>query len=374
VAIDNKKPIVEERKEVEPSPKDLQFFEWLEKLFYVDAQSPEKIDVRVVSGKHHERLGPSLIRRDYGPSKESKPSKTKLVTLSNEILFAVQRDCDIQRKSLVYAVSAWDFTRGDDPYERWLLRRQPGTMFQGEGGARGGGGGGDDADETAEQKLIAQMMRHHETMFGLYGGGFEGLLDRMDRILERQDSRIKEQDDRIAKQNEMMERALSMEEERAEKRAWAQLKAKGAEKMLDMAVAIAPPLLNQLVGKTVVETKETAESITLKEFFKTADKGGKLTQEQSNKAFGRYSDKEPYDLIEPGVLTLGQAKLLFDVAHCNIPSDELDKLMPDGPLAISMEQIMKLQTSCGLAPEQIMPIGALFEARYSAWKKKHGMQ
>lgn len=339
-----------EKSQVEAVPRRPDFFEWLERLFD-GAQFPEKLETRVVQGKNFERLGP-MIKQIIFPPKAVKPTKEMLVALSNELLFLMQRDCDIQRKSVVYGVHCAHFSRDNDFYERWLHRATPSPLRANDGIAR------DDAEEeqTQDARFSSQVLTHHERLFQLYGGGFEGLLDRFDRVLERQETRIIKQDERIEKLSEMLERSLSLEAERAEKREWNQLKIRSVEKALDLGLAIAPPLVNQIAGKQVIPTNDSSEAITLRGFFKKTSEGGSLTEEQAVKAFGTDDGK-------PGILSFDQAKLLWDVAHCKASPDELDKLLPGGGLAVTPEQFVALQTMCGFAQEQIAPLYLLFQNR-----------
>lgn len=358
----------DERPTVEPIPKREDFFLWLEKLFFDEPEAfqfPEKIEVRVVSGKHHERLGPMIKQLLFGPGQQQKPTRTKLVELSNEILHRVQRDCDIQRKQTVYGVHVAHFARETDFYERYLIRCNPSAVHASEGAPREG-----EEDDSQGGKFVNQVMSHHEKMFSLYGGAFEGLLDRMDRVLERQEGRIEKQDARIEKMSEVLEKALSLEAERAEKREWQQLKIKAAEKGLELGAALAPPLLNSLMAKKgesalapTTAPGESLEALTLRNFFRKDTEGGMLTQEQANIAFGLYSEQPPHDLVKPGVLSMEQAKVLWDVAYGNASADALDSLLPGGPHAVTGEQLMALQSKCGFSMEQLAPLQMIFEAR-----------
>lgn len=352
---------IREKSQVEPVPKKADFFEWLEELF-AGTEFPEKIEIRVMEGPKYARLGPIINQIVYKPN-EVKPTKEKIVAMSNKFLFEMQRDCDIQRKKTVYGVLVSHFSRESDYYARYLTSCNPSGVYAKDGAAR-------PDDEEDEEKISTQdrfslkVLDFQERMFSLYASGLEGLVDRLDRIIERQDARIEKQDSRIEKQSEMMERALSMESERAERREWNALKQRAAEKGLDLVVGIVPPLVNQLANKSIVQTKETIETMTLKNFLKTVDDGGMLTTEQSNAAFGIYADQPPYDVIRPGVLSLQQAKLLFDVAHCKVSPDELDKIMPGGDLEITGEQLAGLM-QCGFAMEQIAPLQMIFQSRAS---------
>jgi hypothetical protein len=345
--------------QVDPVPKVQEFFEWMEKLFDGSTQFPEKIHVCVVTGKNFEQLRSTIKQIVYGP-KEPKPSKERIVALSNELMFLMQRDCDVQRRQVVYGVHASHFSRDPDYYERWIVRCHPKTVHAHDGEPR-------EPDDDVEQPTIVerfgtQVLGHQERMVGLLGAGFEGMLDRDDRTIDRLLKRIAELEDRLEKKNDQLERALSMEMEREERRQWNALKIRGAEKGLDMALSMAPPMINQILGKRVVPTIDSPEAIALRNFFKPKEDGGLLTQEQSDAAFGAYD--QSHNLTRPGVLSLDQARLLFEVAQCRVPVDELDRLMPatGGPLAITQEQIAGLG-QCGFSMDQLAPLLLIFETR-----------
>jgi hypothetical protein len=196
VADTNQKPQVDRP---EPLPKRQDFFEWLESLFDGSTQHPEKIELRIVSGKNLERLGPMNKQMVYGPadylpdpktSKKAsaagedagggsrKPSREKLVALSNELLFRAQKDCDESRKPHTYAVLVSHFARETEYYERWVLRLTPSGVY----GREHERDPGDEESESSpnnqivmQQAWLTQKMGHDEKMFGFYGGALEGL-------------------------------------------------------------------------------------------------------------------------------------------------------------------------------------------------------
>ena len=343
-----------EKSQVEPVPASRDLFQWLEKLFDGGSEFPEMITCRVVTGRSFERLGPTIKQLIY-PPKTVKPSRGELVSLSNELVGLMQRDTDIQRKVVVYGLHVSHKLRDPDFYERYLYKCNPSPLHAGDGVPRP-----DDEDSPTERTIEAQFsvqaMGHMERMFALYGGGFEGLLDRMDRVNEQQAQAIVKKDDRIEKLTDMLERALSHEEERREKREWSLLKIRSVEKALDLGLAMAPPLLNQIAGKKLIETSDSQEAIALRNFFKKKNEGGLLTEEQAVLAFGSDDGK-------PGVLTLEQTKLFLDVAYCRVSAEELDKLLPGGALEISQEQVLALTSRCGFAIEQLAPLHMIFAAR-----------
>ena len=356
---------------VEPVPKDRLLFEWLEKLFYTEPENahfPELIDCRLVSGKHNEKYGPYLKKVQFAPinvaeealkkmpGKTRKPNREQLCSLSNELVFLMQKDCDESRRALTYGVHAWHFTTESEPYTRYVKHMKPQGRYSKENGTSE-----DDDALPMSQRFEGQILGHHERMFNLVGGAFEGMMDRFDRLLDKAHERIEKQDAVIQKQNEMMERALSLQAERDEKMEWTKLKVKSVEKGLEFASSMGPPLLNSLVGKQVIPTNETPETITLKNFFRTVEEGGLLTKDQVSLAFGEWDESPEHNLLKTGVLSLEQGQILFGVAHGKIPVDALDKVLPGGQFGLSQEQAMALQKIFTI--EQLAPIMLIFESR-----------
>ena len=352
-----------ERAQGEPIPKRQDFASWLEEAFWgppEDAQFPEKVEVRAVSGRGYERQGARIMQKLFDTTdKSNKPSKAAVVTFSNKILSETQRDCDVQRKRVVYAVNLIHFMRDDQPYERFLLDMKPTGVYRNDGSPRHE----DDDEEGMAEKFGVQVLRHQETMVGLLGGGFEGLLDRFDRVLERQEGSIEKRDKTIEDLHTELRKARLDALDIEERRAWMSIKVKGAEKVLDTGLMLLPPLMHRLLGKGAASTGETYETITLKKFFLKKEEGGIVTQEQMNAIFGDYEKEPPHAMKQQGALSYEQGDLIYRVANCQIPGDELNKLMPGGPLAVSEEQVMKLQTECGLGLEQLAPLMLIFEAR-----------
>jgi hypothetical protein len=366
----------EPKTQIEPVPKDQKFFEWLETLFNGVDQYPERIDTRVVKGQHYATLGPMVKQLIYAPqaresAKEStketktgdkgrnssKPSREDLVALSNELLYRCQHDCDNQRRPTTYGVLAAHFMREVDFYDRWLIHLKPQGIYA----PKAGEDEGDEEAETGSPLFRAQLqhLSHGERMFSLHTAAIEAIVDRQDRALERagaNEEKLRSANERLL---EIVEKLQSNAHVRAQEMQWNDMKIRSVEKGLELAINLAPPLLNQLTGKKTVATQETAESLTLKTFFKRDDAGGKLTIEQADKAFGKYDNDN--NLITVGVLSTEQAKLLWDVAHCTAPVDELDRLLPNGSLQVTQEQVMSLQNI--FQPEQLMPIIALIGMR-----------
>jgi hypothetical protein len=355
----------------DPKPKDPALFTWLEELFYAEPEvthCPEVIDCRVVTGKQMEKYGPLLRKVEFAPSlasdealkkmpgKVRKPTRAQLVAIANDFTKRMRQDCDISKRQQTYGCHAWKSTTDDEPYSRYNKHLKPEGRYAKDDDHNA-------EDESMEERFGVQLLRHGERMTDLHGGAFEGLLDRMDRIIERQDGRIEKQDERIAKLVDMLERSLSLEEDRMERRMWTQLKIGAVQKGFDLGTALLPPLVNQIAGKQVLPTSDTAETITIKTFL------GSVTEEQGEKAFGKVDDQR--NIIQPGVLKREQADIIQKVALGQVSADELDRLIPPyGDTAISMEQVIELNKI--FRADQIAPLMLIFQARIERIKKQRG--
>lgn len=361
-------PSDREKARVEPVPKDEKFFEWLESLFFGAENFPEALDVRVVRGKDYATMGPRIKQYLY-PAGRQKPTKEEIVKLSNEILYLIQRDCDVHRKRVVYHVAAIHFARGPEPYERWLLDCQPGATYRNGSSPRhsdGDGGDGDgDEEGSVENRFGVQILKHHERLVDLLGGAFEGIMDRMDRMLERSLQRNAQLETRVEKLLDQVERARSLEMEREQQRLWNDVKRDAAKRGLEIGSQIVPPLVNRLIGQSVVES-EPLEVVTLKNFFKEKSEGGQFTPEEGEAVFGKWdvSDPQSVKLIRPGILTPAQSHVLIKVMSGEMSPAALDQLVPGGSEQILPEQAMALQQIFGM--ERLAPLLLLFQSRQKA--------
>lgn len=365
-----------EKTTIEPIPSDPELFEWLERLFDGPTEFPDVLDVHSVFGKLKERLGPRIDQVPFAPqAKETKdkekegrssekperskrPSREELVALSNRIRHGCQRDCNEQGKNITYGVHARSFARSDEYYTRYIFtckskavasRGQNGEPFD----------DGDDDDTHPAIRYYNQKLGHDERMFHAYGSAFEGLLDRQDRALEREaatNERLRTSNERLL---DLVEKLQSNNHQRLLDMQWNEMKIKSVEKGLDLAIGLAPPIINQLTGKKLIQTSETPESLTLKSFFKAESAGGKLTVQQADAAFGKHDNEGK--LIEPGVLSKDQVNLLWDIANCSTATDQLDRFFPGADLEISQEQILSLQKI--FSTEQLAPVVAMIMMR-----------
>lgn len=337
---------------VEPVPKRKDFFDWIEETF--NDGMPEKMDLRIVFGKNLATMGPILEQWNFAPN-APKPSKEKIVALSNKALYLAQRDCDQHRKPVAYQFGATHLNRGDEPYyKRWIIRCQPSATFA--NGADGESKDEDSEEDGMEKRFSTQVLRHQENMIGLLGAGFEGQLDRQDRLVERLLARIAKLEEDNDRLKDMLERALSNQAERQERLEMTRLKTKATEQLLEWGLQVAPPLVNQLVGKPLLpSTAPDLEILTLKKFFDS------LTKEETNAIFGVWTDDQPPVCVTKGILNEQQTAILTHVTMGQMPSENLNHLLPGGDHTVTMEQAAQLQTVVPM--QKLAPVMMLLQAR-----------
>ena len=358
-----------ERAQVESIPVDEELFSWIEALFYSDPEVshfPERIDIHVMEGKSKRTFGQCLKIFPFAPKKapsrkaqeesgvqymgENKPTKEKLVALSNQIVGIMKRDTDTSGRPQTYGICAWHGSLSDEPYDRTTRSYKPRGMYKSEGGA-------DEEDVTDERRYLRMMQEEHRSMVGLIGSIWEGSTDRDHRTIEAQRVRIAYLEKRVEELTERLERALSMELEREEKRQAMALRNRMADRGFSLVENYAPLLLPKLIGGK--NAAEMSEVLVLKNFFKMKDDGGQLTQEQIVQVFGVWDDKGAQ--THAGILTEEQSSILFRVANEQVPPSELDKLTPGAVCGITNDQLSRLQHVFKI--EQILPLLEMFKSR-----------
>lgn len=377
----------------EPIPGDDKFFEWLEALFDSHDGWPQRLEVRIVTGRNAERLGPFIEQFPFQPEtkigdsavegeeesedknkktvkKNTKPTREQLVALSNKILFLIQRDCDQQGKPVMYSAFASHFARGVDYYSRWLIKCQPKGIRSNEDSRHDDE---EDEDKSLEKRFGVQVLHHGERSANLWGSMVENMMDRYDRAFERLEASHEATRLRLERTLEMLERAESNRHQREKEMRWEDVKIQSVEKGLNLAFDMAPPLLNQLAGKKSNGNggEDDLERLTIRRFLKPVAEGGQLTPEQANATFGTFDDE--VNLVAPGVFSQEQGQLIVDVAFGKASTDRLDDLLPGGRLEVTQEQIVQLVPRV-FSMEQITPIMTLLGMRMENKKKRSQQQ
>lgn len=357
---------------VDPVIKRTDFFEWLEGIFFGEQEHPERITINSVSGRELERLGPLIKQFIYRPEagKDGKPSKEKIVALSNEIVTRCQTECNAVGRRMIYGVHVYHAVRnGDEPYERFIIRCEPKgkTANNGVPGdlGRAGFGADDDGEISMQERYAVHALHRDERMFQLFAAAMEGVMDRMDRHIERQEKSQENLRERYERQQEISERALSLEEERAAKREWRQLGIKLADRGGTMGMdLILPALMTKITGKTLPGIAESAESRLLKDFFRSQADGGKLTEAESATVFGIFDEGPHGEHVcqREGILSYAQGRLMWEISQCQAPAERIDEFL-SGPLVITEDQRTRLLQVLGV--DRLAPIMARLAARMS---------
>ncbi len=365
-----------ERDIATPVVKDEALLAFLEDLFYADPepeQYPERIELNVVAGRYSEQLKSIVWTQQFAPIKatgevlkksagQAKPSKERLVALSNLLLQRMQQDCDQCGHRRAYGVHAWSTSRGDEPYMRFLKTVDPKGRYSREGQEEEDGVG----PLSERDRFLVQMSDQQRKMFEFYGEALAGLIDRYNRDKERDSSEIDRLHKQLSSKNEQLERALSLELDREERREWVRLRRQMADKGWAAVETYAPLLLASVVGKAkVIDSPPAANDPTivdaLRGFLRMTGEGGQLTPEQAVAAFGDW-DKATGTLITPGILTAEQSVILVHVATGQAPTSEIDRLIPpNGSNPITPQQLAALVKLFPM--DQIAPLQQVFMKR-----------
>ncbi len=336
--------------DVEPVPKNLEFYEWLEGLFD-GHEFPEKIEWTALD-KGGRPINPLINKIVYRP-KSPKPSREELVKFSNRIIADCQYDCDVQRKTVTYRIAALHFAKDSDPYAQRKIRCEPRPLGSGHEDPR------EEEEESAEKRFSNVLVKHQETMVPQVIEGYGGLLGHMEAIVDRQARRIAELENRVNQQADMIERLQSLREDRERARRWDEMKIESLGKARDMVLPMLPPMASQMLGKPEVAKGDSLEALTLRNFL------GSIKEEQAEMILGKWDTSAGAGnetLVLPGILSEQQALIFINVAQCSMPTDQLDEFLPGATHAITNEQMMAIMGT-GLSIPQILPLRNLFEGR-----------
>ncbi len=139
--------------------------------------------------------------------------------------------------------------------------------------------------------------------------------------------------------------------------------------MFQQLMEMAPTIINSMIekpAKGVVNGSSDTGSLEISvESTVLSDFLAKMTSKQMDVVFGRYAEDDIHQCVQPGVLTLAQSTIIYRVAKRQIPPDMLYWLMPDGPLAVSQEQMTTLVYGCGFSQAEITPLMVLFAEKAS---------
>lgn len=343
----------------EPAPKDEALFLWLEGLFFHDDAWPEKIEVRAVNLRStKEVLGALITQRLLRAN--SKMDKASIVALSNELLHLMQRDADVQRKSMVYGIYAIHFSRNNNYYDRFLVRCEPTGLYSREGFPRV-----DDADDDDSptvrllKELLTDERRKSTVQLDMLLGVLSGALERSDERLERVEALV---DGAWQKQAAMMqatENLISQSHARDEKGAWGQLQRDlaraGAQKALDVLGGIAAARLAPAAGAQPGTLNPLAAFIA------------SITKEEGEAAFGGEPDEAGH--VPGAVFSDDQFQLMMKIAKSSVIDDDDVAALRESIVA-RPELIAKAQEIFGLG--RLVALVQWFKEREAAAASANG--
>jgi hypothetical protein len=367
-----------------PTVRDQRIFDWLEAVFYgIDdeepEQNPERISLDIVSGRASQTVESTVWEQQYAAIKAipeestkrsaryGKPNKERLVALSNFILNQMQDNCDECGRKRTYALHAWSFNRAERPYMQLLRTLQP----KGRKPVKAELLDDEDLDLDGEplshdRRFILRLFAETQKMFAMNSEVMVQIVDRFNRNEER----LMTENDRlhrtITQKNEQLERSLSLQDERDEKREWRRLRREMAEKTWDAVETYGPLLAGKLLSgkKPAPHPSDAADIEVLRKFLRTTDEGGSLTPQQLITALGDWNKE---GCVKPGILAPVQALILVHVAQGNTAPSDLDKLLPGGEHAIEARQFMALQGV--FSPEQLEPLRDMITRRMTQRSK-----
>lgn len=356
-------------------PGDEDLFNFLDSLFNGEGEFPERIEVRLVKGRNKDQYGQMIKQYPY-KSTSAKPSRERVVMMCNEIIHRIRVQTDVLQKETTFAIGAIHHARSDDYYEVALRTAKPRKTWKNGDGAQAidGNSSDDDEDMPFSTRYNLAHLTHQERLFGLIGGMVEGLIDRSDRQAAAAQADAEQMRARYIELLETNLKLVQAKEERDERVARSAMWRENVGKGLDMAWKLLPPMVGSLTGKNGhanwTPGTVTTDSYTLAEFFKTKDAGGKLTQGEFNIIFGELEDGKQ---ISSGILSIQQGQLLGLVASTEANPEQLDMLLPGGPLEITGEQVQQILQS-GIPIDALAPIKILLDVRVSKREAKQQKQ
>lgn len=284
--------------QVTPTASNEAFTSWLVERFAGDERASRVQVLQVGAGNRH---GEVVFTFDSKPdvsdgkkgaaAAQARPSREKLVELSNKMLSAAQLDCDALRKPSLYAAIASDPRMGSEPYSRFLLRLAPKNSFVSVAGIVG-----DDEDGVLPTKLLLTLLeserRDKRWIAELMANTVSGALERDSARIEKMESIL---DGRLEKETrfiEATEEALSRAAERKQKAEWAAIKTAAVRDGVEMLKGLLPATVAALSdGKSGVgpAVQQFMRSLTRQQLVAlvgadtlTAPTGGVLTVEQAH--------------------------------------------------------------------------------------------
>lgn len=333
-----------DRSMIPPNPADEETAKWFDSIFAEGF--PQKLSlVHLAAGS----TGDAVFEKEFRPG-EAKPTREKIVEMSNEFLEIAQKDCDDLERDQKYAILAFDRAKGVKPYARKLLNLKAISARQGISALANDYADGE--QRKSDRELLLEIMRnarwekeHNLKMTTMLFDRYE---NRMSQLEKHIDGTLEKQ----VKFLEATESLLSQAQER-------QLKAKREEFIqqqiaegIEMLKLIAPHLINAWSKKnsgtaaieTTTEQQNEQMTVTQREPNPASDFVKGMTTEQREQTFGEWSQEGR--LLKPGIFSEKQTGLFATIAGSGKNPDPA--LVNEFIESLTEEQVDKVQKIFGL--------------------------
>jgi len=356
-----------DKTQVTPAPSRPDLFAFIEQLFNGSDQKPEKIELRQAFGPGARKYGSTVIQKEF-KANDPKPTREKMVAISNELLDLAQHDCNEVGMPHKYGVLAKHYAKSDGYYSVFLLSLRPKQPAD------------YDPNEVNDDEYLPSDARRRDMLLsygldhikqgdehvrwqqGQNAQTIAGLMERADSIMDKQAARIEHLEARFLDFFKAAEEALSKKQDRDMALESHQVKMgllkHGAQTLMQWFPVVANHMMAKQAGaappQNGIEGGKSAESMALESFIET------LSPEQVTVLFGEWDAEGKVLLKENGLFSAAQTRIIFGVANCQLPATEVDKLL-EGELALTEQQMAKAPTI--LSTEQFMPLVAFVMSR-----------
>lgn len=345
-----------------PDPHDSGLTIWIDRLFLGDERA-DSLKVLRVFGKRE--VDPSPVATHLFKLGE-KPSKTDIVSASNELWEAMQNDANATRTAMLFEVCAFNSNKGAGAYEVRRVRIEPVKVFV--EGWNGGDGEGDDGEipgfNDHFRKRAVDAWKHAEGYVDKAISTLGGIVHVQAKQLEDRDRMIRDllNENQQARQqaNEAQNNALDRELVREEKKFWLETKRYGRDMLGNFLLPEAMKIGKKMLGDGKDETPSSSgngKTQMTSEAEAIARTIAGMTPEDRSKVFGDWTDDGVCK--KTGILTEDQVRILIGVMNGEDPV-HLDKLV-SGDYGITDDQGFRIVGSVGMA--KIQPIVDIVQKR-----------
>jgi len=359
-----------DRPTVTPQPTRQALFEWVEDKFKGKDSRPRYFELKIAYGPGGAHYRPETLHQiEYKPNAKE-PEREQMVEHANKLDAVAQQHCNELGKPQMYVVHAINHIKGSGPYGAYLMKVRPMTHMGGDGGNIGDFDGGESdvqSDGVHRDLLLKQSLEHQRSndehtrfMQDSFQKGTGALI-----TLQQEVIRELRADNQLYKSKEMdyfkaIQEAMNQTEDRKMKNDMQRVKMEVIERGVGLLMQMIPVVAKSLErGKnggalsaagTPETIEESPESISIKQFVKG------LNEEQRISVFGYFTEDGKHNV---GIFTSAQVKLFADVGELRVPATALELLLPEGALAITMEQLTLAQAAIPF--DQLMPLYAMIK-------------